>query len=111
MRMAEDRPKKTVFNLEKSPYCADASGHKFYFSSERRKDKFLYMLRENRIKVSETMSKRYKFPIKLDLLADIYLYRCIEDRGFYITNNEGEFQWHQLCQLSGGKLTRKQYVI
>lgn len=104
--MPEQRKKRTVYDLKRSPYNAELGEYTFYFSTELRRDKFMERVTENRKAVSEQLSKRYKFPIKLDILSDIYLYINIEDRGFYFTDSRGEYLWPGMFRLNGAKLTK-----
>lgn len=49
-------------------------------------NKFKSNISSNRDWLNDSMSRRFKFTMSLDLLADLSLYRKIETRGFMIIN-------------------------
>lgn len=72
------------YNLDESPFtCADKDLI-YFFSSLLHLKKFKSKKLTNRVVVSESLSKRFKMTVKVDLLSDILLYSQIESRGFLI---------------------------
>lgn len=63
--------------------------------------------KQNRNDVSMNLTKRWHFPIRLDLLADLYLYTQIENRGFHIIYKERVITWQGQVELNGLMLTMK----
>ena len=82
------------YNLHKSPYTLemDYEGTKiiYHFSSETYRVKFNSRCGENRGIINDSLSKRFGFNIKANILADLKLYATIEKRGFLISIN-GEY--------------------
>lgn len=98
----------TFLDLAKSPYIFHTSDFKFYFSTKLHKQRFSRELAENRRKVNERLTKRYRIPCKMNLLADLYLYYEIENRGFYVESLKGDvYKWPNLL-LTGERLTQIQ---
>lgn len=83
-----------VYNLKETPFVLVRDGFKFHFSSQYNLTRFLDR-EENEIAViSASLSNRFKFYIKADMIARIALYKKIEKRGFcIITDEQEEFQW------------------
>ena len=91
--------------LEDSPYYFCLDGVTFYFSSKRYLEKFMQNYKTNREEINSKLTQRYKFSIKLNKLADIYLYIQIEKRGFYIVDNAGEcFRWQPCVNWQNGQV-------
>ena len=78
----------------------------FVFSSELYLTIFTRKLEDNRIKINESLSKRFGYQIKHDKLADIKLYTMTEKRGFLILGNE-EYKCLNTIVLDGASLTNK----
>lgn len=79
----------------------------YIFSSEYYRKKFAERLQENRIKISESLSKRFGYKIKCDLLADLKLYTTIEKRGFLILANGEKVDCLENIILDGNNLIAK----
>lgn len=80
-------------DLNTSPYSinieyANGDNLRYVFSSEMYKIKFAEKLINNRISISETLSRKFGFKVVNDKLADIKLYSTIETRGFLIKGKE-----------------------
>lgn len=77
------------YNLHKSPHLLemDYEGTKvvFHFSSQTYRIKFNSRCGENRGAINHSLSKRFGFDVKADVLADLKLYATIEKRGFLIS--------------------------
>lgn len=82
---------------------------KYVFSSEMYMKKFEERLQENRINVSDSLSKRFGFVVENHALADIKLYSKIEKRGFLIKTNKNKegFECLESIRLDGKTLTSK----
>ena len=114
--------RKIAYDLNTSPYYTDvyySSGSfkitdvsneqtiTFIFSSETYLRKFTEQLQENRVKISESLSKRFGYSIKCDLLSDLRLYISIEKRGFLILVNGEKCDCLESIILDGQNLTTK----
>lgn len=101
------------YNLHKSPHLLDMEYEDtrviYHFSSDTYRIKFLSRCGENREAINQSLSKRFGFNIKVDLLADLKLYATIEKRGFLISI-DGEFAE---CQndiiLDGQRVTTRNF--
>jgi|GEM_PF-3432857 len=80
---------------------------KFVFSSEFYKNKFVRELVDNRKKVNNSLSNRFGFSIRAELVADLKLYSAIEKRGFLIYYNEDKVECLSDITLDGLMLTPK----
>ena len=74
------------YDLKESPYFCSVGFYKFFFSSPAHLVKFRKELEANRDWLNDSMTRRFKFEMQMDLLADFSLYRKIETRGFLIIN-------------------------
>lgn len=74
------------YDLSRSPYVCSVANWTYYFSSPSHMNKFKSNISSNRDWLNDSMSRRFKFTMSLDLLADLSLYRKIETRGFLIIN-------------------------
>lgn len=74
---------------------------KFVFSSDLYKNIFLKKLEENREKINESLSNRFGFTIKNDVLCDIKLYSTIEKRGFLLDFNGKNIECLNTIKLDG----------
>lgn len=72
------------YDLKESPYFCFVGFYKFFFSSPAHLVKFRKGLEANRDWLNDSMSRRFKFTMSLDLLADLSLYRKTETRGFLV---------------------------
>ena len=97
-------------NLEISPYSLIVDYQdeqlEFIFSSQQYKDIFYRKFIDNRIKINESLSKRFGFKIENDKLADLKLYIMTEKRGFLIKGKE-EFKCPNTIELNGVNLMSK----
>ena len=98
-----------AYDLTISPYCQSIkydNGDKvtFIFSSEKYRIKFDDQLNENREKIHHSLSNRFGFNIKNDLLSDLKLYTTIEKRGFLIFYNGVAVEWQNIITLDGNKM-------
>lgn len=75
------------YDLKESPYIYFVGVYKFFFSSPAHLVKFRKGLEANRDWLNDSMTRRFKFNMSLDELADFSLYRKIETRGFLIIND------------------------
>ena len=100
-----------AYNLHKSPYWTNINYGKYeltyVFSSLIVKEKFVKKIEENRKKINLSLSNRFGFEIEACLLADIYLYKHTEHRGFLILGNEVEYTWQNIIILIGENLIQK----
>lgn len=76
--------------LDNSNFKITTSSGTYYFSTALRARKFSNLLESNRKTVTEKINRRYRVNIICRLLADIYLYQTIENRGFLIETPAGE---------------------
>lgn len=74
------------YDLKNSPYFCCVGFYKFFFSSPAHLVKFRRELEANREWLNDSMTRRFKFDMDMELLADFSLYRKIETRGFLIIN-------------------------
>lgn len=74
------------YDLKNSPYFCYTDFFTFFFSSPAHLVKFRRELEANRDWLNDSMTRRFKFNMSLDVLADFSLYRKIETRGFLIIN-------------------------
>ena len=73
------------YNLAITPYRFTSNyGFTFCFSSKNHLSKFIEMKREHRTKINVSLTNRFGFGIRLNEIADIVLYKKIENRGFLI---------------------------
>ena len=97
-------------NLEISPYSLIVDYQdeqlEYIFSSQQYKDIFYRKFVDNRIKINDSLSKRFGFKIENDKLADLKLYSMTEKRGFLIKGKE-EFKCLNTIELIGVNLTSK----
>ena len=100
-----------AYDLNKSPYKHEVIYNNeeitFVFSGEYNLNSFKNKLNENRERISESLTKRFKLDITCDLLADIKLYTSIEKRGFLIERNEDKITCLNIIKLDGLNLTTK----
>ena len=95
-----------AYNLELSPYkttikYSDNDFIIFKFSSQLYKDNFKKKLKDNRDTISNSLTKRFGFIIKIDQIFDIKLYSSIEKRGFLIETQEGKHTCLNTIKLDG----------
>lgn len=103
---------RIAYDLTISPYktkinYSPGKSISFVFSSDLYKTKFESRLSENRSTINESLSKRFGFEIKNDVLCDIKLYSSIEKRGFLVKINKERFTCLESLELDGKNLTAK----
>jgi len=95
-------------NLTYSPFFVrleyDDFSVVYIFSSELYQKKFLQRIDTNRDEINKSLSNRFKFKIKVNLLADVSLYHKIEKRGFLIHSNWGLLECKEQVVLDGTRL-------
>ena len=70
--------------------------------------KFISKQKDNREKINLSLTNRFGFEIKNNLLCDLKLYSQIEKRGFLIFNAEGEmFECLKSITLDGQRVIAK----
>ena len=70
--------------------------------------KFISKQKDNREKINLSLTNRFGFEIKNNLLCDLKLYAQIEKRGFLIFNAEGEmFECRKSIALDGQRVIAK----
>ena len=76
------------YNLEQSPYKVVKTYSNteivYKFSSQLYVNKFTTRIDNNRKKVNDFISKKYKIDFSNDILSDLNLYSETEKRGFFI---------------------------
>ncbi len=80
---------KIYYDLSKSPYFVKNSTATFYFSSNLHLEKFISRCATNRSSINNSLKKRFGFNIEMNAIADIILYKKIENRGFRIKTHDG----------------------
>lgn len=100
------------YNLYKTPYeliidYQNKTSITYKFSSQTNLEKFHERLQNNREKINESLSKRFKFPIKQDIICDLKLYQMVETRGFLICNNGDYIECLDHIQLDGVEVMKK----
>lgn len=98
-----------AYDLTISPYCKTINydnGDKvtFIFSSERYQIKFGDQIDDHREKIHQSLTNRFGFTIKNELLSDLKLYTTIEKRGFLIFYNGESVEWQNNITLDGNKM-------
>lgn len=98
--------KRGVFhNIRESKYTISNGEIVFFFSSETYRKKFMGAYKENRENFVPDEEKDIK---RVSLIADIYLYLCVEKRGFYVWYKENEIDVFDLYQLALEKIDDEQ---
>ena len=96
-------------NLDISPHRLDLgygeSNIMYVFSSDLYKRKFLEKLEVNRNSINQSLSNRFGFQIKNDLLSDLRLYTIIEKRGFLIYHNGVKITCQSRVKINGNNIT------
>lgn len=99
--------RKTYPRLARSPFSFTLDGVTYFFATERHMQKFMDSYKQNRNDVSINLTKRWRMPMRLDLLADLYLYSRVENRGFHIIYKGKVITWQGAIELSGLTMTTK----
>lgn len=79
-----------IYNIKETPFKIRRSGYTFHFSSQYNVTRFLSKEENEIVSISASLSNRFKIYIKANKIAYFNLYRKIEKRGFYITDEKGE---------------------
>lgn len=99
-----------AYNLEISPHSLivdyEDEQLEYVFSSQRYKDIFYRKFIDNRLKINESLSKRFGIDIECDKLSDLKLYSMTEKRGFLIKGKE-EYKCLDTIKLSGVNLIQR----
>lgn len=100
------KPLAFYSDLSKSPFVFFTNGVTYYFSSDRKRSKFIGLYNQNRIEIAARLHKRYRFSIDCTQLADLYLYKEIENRGFYVEIDGGAYKWPEKVRFCLEPLTK-----
>lgn len=95
------------YDLAETPFKAEINSLSYHFSSELNLKKFIVKRDEHREKIKESLSKRFGFTVKNDILSDIVLYKSIEKRGFLIVENGVQLKCLNHITLDGTMMIRK----
>ena len=100
------------YNFYKTPYEVTVNYHNgktitYKFSSQNNIDRFNNKLQENRDKINDSLTKRFKFTIVENMICDLKLYQTIETRGFLICSNGEYIECLDHIQLNGNNVTKK----
>ena len=76
------------YNLQETPYTYEWRGITYHFSSPNHRAKFIRELKKKEMWLNDSLSRRFKVTVKMEILADIQLYTQVETRGFYIITND-----------------------
>ena len=99
---------KIAYDLNISPHFLivmyNNTELKFVFSSDLYRRNFKQKLEEHRQKINDSLSNRFGFTIRNDILADLKLYLTIEKRGFLIYQNGDKFECLDTLILDGQNL-------
>ena len=77
----------------------------YVFSSELYRNKFCAALQENREKIDNSLSNRFGFTVKNEMLCDLKLYITIEKRGFLLYKGEQKIECLNDITLDGDRMT------
>lgn len=106
--MAKLTRNNIAYDFKISPFIHNVEyenkSYRYVFSSELYKNKFIERIKENRETINSSLSNRFGFKIKNDILADLVLYRKIEKRGFLVFINEEELTCPENIILDGKNL-------
>lgn len=98
---------KVWINLSKSPFKFYINGVTYFFATELHLNNYKKKYLENRKEIAQKLTKRYHFNIYNSIIADIYLYTMIENRGFYIIiDGVGEIICPEEIKLDGDRLMK-----
>lgn len=94
-----------AYDLNISPHFEEIEYNdftiKYVFSSNLYRIKFLSKLGENRGMINRSLSNRFSFNIKADLIGDLKLYTTIEKRGFLIFKDGVKIECRENITLDG----------
>lgn len=100
-----------IRELRLSPYQYRSGSLTFYFSSQLHLRRFNDRIKGHQQTIAESLTRRFKFQVDADRLAEVHLYLDIESRGFFITR-ETPAGLETVChpndlRLSGGTVMKK----
>jgi hypothetical protein len=100
-----------IRELRLSPYQYRSGSLTFYFSSQLHLRRFNDRIKGHQQTIAESLTRRFKFRVDADRLAEVHLYMDVESRGFFITR-ETPAGLETLChpndlKLSGGTVMKK----
>lgn len=100
------------YDLPNSPYFLKVQYQDnkyviYKFSSTKNLEKFKNKLEENREKINDSLSKRFKFEIVINFICDVTLYKNVESRGFSIFSNGVLIECLENLKLSGVEVMKK----
>lgn len=102
---------KIAYDLTISPHKVIVAYESFklvyVFSSGLYKRNFKDKLQSNREKINHSISNRFGFSIKNDILSDLKLYTTIEKRGFLIYKDKEKIECLNNIVLDGNNLIMK----
>lgn len=87
------------YNLEESPFFSEWYGYTFYFSSAKHKESFDAKLPVRIPWLNDSLSRRFKVRVDVDVLAVFQLYMQVETRGFLVEGFEREDTWRSADQV------------
>lgn len=92
----------TFINLSESPfqYTTD-TGVTFYFSTALRMNKFVHSLHNNRVDFKARVLRKFLVNFECPAIADMYLYRTIEDKGFLVEYEGGRCTCPEEVRFTG----------
>lgn len=77
----------------------------YVFSSDLYRQKFAEKLEDNRAKINASLTNRFGFEIKNNILCDLKLYTSIEKRGFLLYKDGRKLQCLNEIILDGSKIS------
>lgn len=100
------------YDLLKSPFKVEIEYQNkkvltFKFSSQTNIDRFNKRLEQNRKYINNSLSKRFKFEIVNNLIADIKLYSSIESKGFLLISNGVLIECLENLRLNGVEVMKR----
>lgn len=92
------------YDLEHSPFFSTWSSFIFFFSSMKHKESFDSKINVRIPWLNDSLSRRFKMKVDVDVLAVFQLYNQVETRGFYVEkyyfyDKDGNF-------IEGGKVDK-----
>lgn len=88
MYNASNNKSPVWYDLSISPYYSFRNDYYFYFSSIKHKEKFDREVEDRELWLNDSLSRRFKVPIRADILADVQLYTMVEGRGFFVVGRD-----------------------
>lgn len=87
------------YDIKHSPFEVEHNGFIFKFSSITHKMKFIREMTKKEEWLNDSLSRRFKINIEIDIVADFQLYAQIEKRGCYIVDIVNNKEFDDLCQV------------